>query len=188
MVRIVVQIAWSSDATSRRSSLAAPGVDVSAMSPTPEHRAHATPAVPMRYDEHVANPFVLGLASNFERALRLLEAALADCPPSCGRPTCGRTRPNGANASRRLARISAVVPRLPRAEHARLRPGRRARQPPQPFDEHTWSSPNRVFTKPELLGYVPHCRRRVHDALDELTEDKAALPVPVAHRHHPMTY
>jgi len=45
-----------------------------------------------------------------------------------------------------------------------------------------------VFTKPELLGYVPHCRRRVHDALDELTEDKAALPVPVAHRHHPMTY
>jgi hypothetical protein len=34
----------------------------------------------MRYAVDVANPFVLGLASNFEQALRLMEAALADCP------------------------------------------------------------------------------------------------------------
>src|SRR4051794_21952744 len=59
-------------------------------------------------------------------------------------------------------------------------------QPPPPFDEHTWSSPNRVFTKPELLGYVDHCRQRVHDALDVLTQGKAGLPIPVAHRHHPI--
>ena len=61
-------------------------------------------------------------------------------------------------------------------------------QPPQPFDDHTWSSPNRVFTKPELLGYVAHCHQRVRDTLDVLTEAKAALPLPVAHHHHPMTY
>ena len=45
-----------------------------------------------------------------------------------------------------------------------------------------------MFTRPELLGYVDHCRRRVRRTLDALTEDKAALPVPVAHRHHSMPY
>jgi len=27
-------------------------------------------------------------------------------------------------------------------------------EPPQPFDENTWSFPNRMFTRAELLGYL----------------------------------
>ena len=39
----------------------------------------------------VASPFVQSMASNFEEALRLMEAVLTDCPDD-GRRTCGRTR------------------------------------------------------------------------------------------------
>ena len=36
--------------------------------------------VDVRYTDRVANPFVQSMASNFEEALRLMEAALTDCP------------------------------------------------------------------------------------------------------------
>ena len=61
-------------------------------------------------------------------------------------------------------------------------------EPPQPFDENTWSSPNRAFTRAELLGYVDYCRGRVHQALDGVTEQDAARPVPSAHRRSGMLY
>ena len=51
-------------------------------------------------------------------------------------------------------------------------------EPPQPFDENTWSFPNRMFTRAELLGYVDWCRGRVRRALDALTEEAAARPLP----------
>lgn len=57
-------------------------------------------------------------------------------------------------------------------------------QPPQPFDEHTWSFPNRVFTQPELLRYVDYCRERVSHTLDALTAEGAIRPLPIAHRYH----
>lgn len=61
-------------------------------------------------------------------------------------------------------------------------------EPPQPFDENTWSYPNRAFTKEELLGYLEYCRGRVHQTLDKLTESAAARPVPAAHRYHGTPY
>jgi len=60
--------------------------------------------------------------------------------------------------------------------------------PPQPFDDNTFAFPNRRFTKPELLGYVDWCRGRVCQALDGLTEEMAARPLPSAHRYHGMLF
>ncbi len=60
--------------------------------------------------------------------------------------------------------------------------------PPQPFDENTFSFPNRVFSKAELLDYIDYCRGRVRQTLDELSEDEAQRPLPSAHRHHGMLY
>ena len=45
-----------------------------------------------------------------------------------------------------------------------------------------------MFTKAELLGYINHCRARVHRTLNELTEEAAARPLPDTHRHRGMTY
>jgi len=145
----------------------------------------------MRYAEHVANAFVLGLASNFEQALRLMEAALADCPdelwvsdlwPSEA-PTAAAPH-GGLHGSAPWFLGYHALNTLDYDLAAELEPW----QPPPPFDDHTWSSPNRVSTKPELLGYVAHCRHRVRETLAVLTDDKAAVCLPVAHRHHPMTY
>jgi hypothetical protein len=57
-------------------------------------------------------------------------------------------------------------------------------EPPKPFDENTWSFPNRMFTKTELLGYVDYCSASVRRTLDALTDDVAAQPVPSTHRYH----
>jgi len=61
-------------------------------------------------------------------------------------------------------------------------------QPPRPFDENTYGSPNRFFIKAELLGYVDYCRGRVRRTLDSLTVDAAARPLPDAHRYHGTLY
>lgn len=139
----------------------------------------------MSYADDVANPFVQGLASNFEQALRLTEAALADCPDELWAtdlwPNEAPTAPTphgGLHGSAPWFLGYHALSTLDYDLAAELEPW----QPPRPFDDHTWSSPNRMFTKPELLGYVAVCRHRVSDALDVLTEDKAALTLPVAHR------
>ena len=59
---------------------------------------------------------------------------------------------------------------------------------PSSFDENTYSFPNRVFTKTELLGYLDFCRSRVRRTLDGLTEEAAARSVPDAHRYRGMLY
>src|SRR4051794_7547951 len=46
-------------------------------------------------------------------------------------------------------------------------------QPPQPFDDNTYSLPNRVFAKAEVVGYIDWCRVRARDAADALTEEMA---------------
>jgi hypothetical protein len=61
-------------------------------------------------------------------------------------------------------------------------------EPPDPFDENTYSFPNRRFIKGELLGYIDYCRGRVRRTLDGLTEDAAARPLPRAHRYQGVRY
>ncbi|HEV2361558.1 MAG TPA: DinB family protein [Acidimicrobiales bacterium] len=135
--------------------------------------------------------FVESLKQNFEEALRLLEAALSDCPEKLWRtdlwPNQAPTGPGpygGLHGSAPWFLGYHALTCLDYDLAAELEPWR----PPQPFDDNTWSFPNLVFTKQELLGYVDHCRGRVRQALDALTEEKAGLPVPSAHRKQGMAY
>jgi hypothetical protein len=137
--------------------------------------------------ESVANPFIQSMASNFEEALRLMEAALTDCPHDLWEtdlwPDEAPTAPTphgGLHGSAPWFLGYHALFCLDYDLTAEFEPW----QPPQPFDENTYALPNRVFTKAELLGYVDYCRGRVRRTLDSLTEDAAIRPLPSTHRHH----
>jgi hypothetical protein len=40
------------------------------------------------------------------------------------------------------------------------------------------------WTRSDILGYIDYCRQRVRDTLDGMTDEKAATPLPPAHRYH----
>lgn len=132
------------------------------------------------------------LTRNFEGALHLLEAAVTDCPDELWEtdlwpddaPT-GPTPHGGLHGSAPWFLAYHALTVLDYDLSGDLEPWA---GPPQPFDDHTWSSPNRMFTKAELLGFVEHCRGRVRGTLDALTEDAAARPLPATHRWHGMDY
>jgi hypothetical protein len=44
------------------------------------------------------------------------------------------------------------------------------------------------WTRPEMLAYVDYCRQRVRDTLADMTEEKAAMPLPPSHRHRGQLY
>ena len=139
----------------------------------------------------MTNPFVRSMASNFERALRLMEAALTDCPDDLWEtdlwpdeaPT-GPTPLGGLHGSAPWFLGYHALSTLDYDLTAEFEPW----EPPRPFDENTSAFPNRTFTRSELLGYVDHCRGRVHRTLGALTEEAAARPLPDAHRYHGMQY
>ena len=131
------------------------------------------------------------VTKNFGDALRLLEAALTDCPGELWEtdlwPDEAPTAPTphgGLHGSTPWFLAYHALSVLDYDLSAELEPWRA----PEPFDDNTWSAPNRVFTKAELLGYVDYCRERVRRTLDALTEDHAARPVPSAHRYCGMPY
>ena len=135
----------------------------------------------------MANPFVQSMASNFEEALRLMEAALSDVPQALWEtdlwpdeaPT-GPTPHGGLHGSAPWFLAYHALFCLDYDLAGEFEPW----EPPQPFVENTYASPNRVFTKAELLGYVDYCRRRARRTLGSLTEDAAARPMPSVHRYH----
>jgi hypothetical protein len=139
----------------------------------------------------VINPLVQSLASNFEVALRLMKAALEDCPDHLWEvdlwqdeaPTAP-TRHGGLHGSAPWFLGYHALLTLDYDLTAEFMPW----EPPPPFDENTYAFPNRVFTKSELLGYVDYCRGRVDRMLDALTEEAAARPLPDGHRYHGMLY
>jgi hypothetical protein len=112
------------------------------------------------------------MASNFEQALRLMEAALADCPDNRWEtdlwPDEAPTAPTPHGGLQFLAYHALLT--LDHDLSAEFEPW----EPPQPFDENTYSFPNRMFTKAELLDYIDYCRGRVRRTLDALTEDGRA--------------
>lgn len=59
--------------------------------------------------------------------------------------------------------------------------------PPPPFTGHPhWrdlTSLPKAWTRPEMLGYVDYCRQRVRSTLAGMTAEKAATPLPPAHRY-----
>jgi hypothetical protein len=139
----------------------------------------------------MANPFVQSMASNFEQALRLMEAALTDCPDALWAtdlwPDQAPTGPvphGGLHGSAPWFLGYHALLTLDYDLSAELEPW----EPPLPFDENTYGFPNRIFTKIELLGYIDYCRERAHRTLDQLTENAAARPLPDTHRHHGMTF
>jgi len=127
------------------------------------------------------------MASNFEEALRLMEAALTDCPDHLWErdlwpdeaPT-GPTAHGGLHGSAPWFLAYHALFCLDYDLTGEFEPWK----PPQPFDENSYAFPNRVFTKAELLGYLDYCRERVRRTLDSLTEGAATRPLPNAHRDH----
>ncbi len=139
----------------------------------------------------MANPFVQSMASNFEEALRLMAAALADCPDDLWEtdlwpdeaPT-GPTPRGGLHGSAPWFLAYHALLTLDYDLSAEFEPW----EPPQPLDENTYAYPDRVFTKAELLRYIDYCRERTRATLESLTEDVAARLLPAAHRYHGMLY
>ena len=135
----------------------------------------------------MTNVFVQGMARNFEFALQLTEAALTDCPDELWEtdlwPVEAPTGPAPHGGLHGSAPWFLAYHALLCVDYD-LTGDFAPWVPPQPFDENTYSFPNRVFTKPELLGYVDWCRDRVRQTLAALTEEMAARPLPTTHRYH----
>jgi len=131
------------------------------------------------------------MASNFEVALRLMEAALTDCPDDLWEtdlwpdeaPT-GLTPQGGLHSLAPWFLAFHSLLTLDYDLNAEFEPW----EAPRPFDENTYAFPDRMFTKAELLGYINYCRRKVSRTLDALTEAAAARPLPDAHRHRGTLY
>lgn len=135
--------------------------------------------------------FVQSLTHNFEEASRLMEAALCDCPEDLWQtdlwPDEAATGPGpygGLHGSAPWFLGYHALSCLDYDLTGEFEPWR----PPEPFDDNTYAYPNRVFTKPELLGYVEWCRGSVRRTLDALTEEMVARPLPSAHRKHGVVF
>ena len=131
--------------------------------------------------------FVQSLANNFDAALRLMEAALTDCPDDLWQtdlwPDEAPTGPmphGGLHGSAPWFLGYHALSCLDYDLTGDFEPW----APPQPFDDNTYGLPNRVFTRPELLDYVDRSRDRVRETLAALTEESAARPLPTTHRYH----
>ena len=61
-------------------------------------------------------------------------------------------------------------------------------KPPPPFDLSYTGDVSRVWTRTEILGYVQWCRDRVRTTLEHMTDEKAARPLPAAHRYRGQPY
>jgi hypothetical protein len=139
----------------------------------------------------VANPLVKSLIRNFDVSLRLMEASLKDCPDSLWEtdlwpdeaPT-GPTSSGGLHGSAPWFLAYHALFTLDYDLTGEFEPW----TPPQPFDENTFAFPNRVFSRSELLGYVPYCRAKAHHILEDHFEERAAQPLPEAHRYHEVLY
>jgi hypothetical protein len=131
------------------------------------------------------------MARNFQVALRLMECALTDCPDNLWEkdlwpdeaPT-GPTAYGGLHGSAPWFLGYHALSTLDYDLAGEFEPWK----PTQPFDENTYSFPNRVFTRAELLGYVDYCGARARQTLDDLFEEKAARRLPDAHRYHGTLY
>jgi hypothetical protein len=134
----------------------------------------------------VTDVFVQSLAKNFDQAMETLEQALIDCPDDLWETDLWPDEePTGPGPHGGLVGSSPWF----LAYHALsvldydLTGDFEPYAPPQPFDENTWSFPNRMFTKSELLGWIDRCRTRIRQTLDALTDEMALRPLPHTHRY-----
>jgi hypothetical protein len=131
------------------------------------------------------------LTHNFDEALRLMEAALTDCPEDLWQidlwPDEAPTGPAPHGGLQGSAPWFLGYHALSCLDYD-LTGGFEPWRPPHPFEENTYAFPNRVFSKPELVGYVDCCRARVRHTVESFTEEMSIRPLPQAHRRHPMPY
>ena len=128
---------------------------------------------------------------NFEEALRLMKVAVTDCPDTLWEkdlwPDEAPTAPTphgGLHGSAPWFLAYHALTTLDYDLAAELEPW----GPPKPFDENTYSFPNRAFTRAELLGYVDYCGERARRTLDDQFEGKASMQIPDAHRYKGTLY
>jgi hypothetical protein len=126
------------------------------------------------------------IAGNFESALRLMGAALTDCPDELWATdlwpvdaTTRRPPPGGLHCS---ATWFLGYHALTCLDYDL---GGDVEQwvPPAPFDENTYGFPTRIFSRAELLGYIGWCRDRARQSCEALTDDLALRPLPGTHRY-----
>lgn len=132
------------------------------------------------------NPFFASLAQNFDEGLRLMDAALRDCPDALWETDMFPDAPTAAMPDGGLhgsAPWFLGYHALTVLDYDLSGEFESSWRPPEPFDDNTWSFPNRVFTQPELLGYVEYCAGRVRDTLHDLTAAAVETPMPSTHRY-----
>lgn len=135
--------------------------------------------------------FVQSMTHNYAHALGVLEAAISDCPDDLWEtdmwPDETITGPGPYGGLQSSAPWNLAYHALTIVDYD-LSGDFTPWGPPAPFDDNTWSFPNRVFTKPELLAYVEYCRGRVQEVIGALTEETAARPLPSTHRYAGQPY
>jgi len=126
------------------------------------------------------------IARNFDSALRLMQAALTECPDGLWEtdlwPGDGTTRRLPQGGLHSSATWFLGYHALTCLDYDLAGDFERW-LPPAPFDENTYSFPNRVFTRAELIGYVAWCRDRAHGVCGGLTGELALRPLPATHRY-----
>jgi hypothetical protein len=151
--------------------------------------------------------WVESLGRNFEGALDLLEAAIRECPDAWWEASMWEVPARDADAelfgpdgtlvtdpAARLALVQRHSTPWSIAWHAlevldydlaaELVPW--AAPPPFTGKAH-WRELTTLptpWSRSDILGYLFYCRQRVRDTLADMTDAKAATPLPPAHRYH----
>jgi hypothetical protein len=158
----------------------------------------------------MASIWVDSLARSFEQALDMLAGAVRDCGAELWETSMWRVLAPGADFHFLARDWSPVTDLAQRDALAKLWVERRATpwsvawhalevfdydlngesgpwSPPPPFAGHPhWrdlASLPAAWAPSEVLGYVDHCRRQMRSALAEMTEERAARPLPASHRY-----
>lgn len=149
--------------------------------------------------------WVESIGRSLDEALELLAAAVRDCPDELWRVSMwnvrtsdivGQVRAVGGRPDTDTAQRDVLVERWSApwsvAWHALevldydLAGELHAWAPPPPFAGkphwQTFTSLPVPWSQSQISGYVDYCRQRVRDTLAGMTEEKAAAPLPPAHR------
>jgi hypothetical protein len=155
------------------------------------------------------------LARSLEQVLDLLAAAVRDCPDNLWEESMWPVPPPGSGHQFLGPDWKPVTDAAQRSALARRWVERRSTpwsvawhalevfdydlngefgpwSPPPPFAGHPhWRdlpSLPAAWTRAEILGYTGHCRQQARDQLAVMTDEKAATPLPPAHRYRGQPY
>jgi hypothetical protein len=153
----------------------------------------------------MASIWLESLGRSFEEALDLLAAAVRNCPDELWETPMWQVRawdpdfqlvtPDGkpvTDPAKRLALVQRHSTPWAVAWHALecidydLNGEFGPWAPPPPFAGNPhWrlTRMSAAWSRSEMLAYVDYCRQRVRDTLAGMTDEKAATPLPPAHRY-----